>query len=62
MIYFIYPNVDIWEYMVEGIDNTDVVCRPLNPSCRKWQVVMRKALKNTDLPPWMFFGNRCVRN
>lgn len=45
MIYFIYPNVDIWEYMVEGIDNTDVVCRPLNPSCRKWQVVMRKSIK-----------------
>lgn len=58
MIYFIYPNVDIWEYMVEGIDITDVVCRPLNPSCHKWQVVMRKALKNATLPAWMLFGKQ----
>lgn len=58
MIYFIYPNVDIWEYMVEDIDDKDVVCRPLNPNCNKLQLVCRKLLNNQQLPSFMLFGSK----
>lgn len=58
MIYFIYPNVDIWEYMVDGIDDNDVVCRSLNPNCNKLQLVCRKLLNNQKLPGFMLFGSK----
>lgn len=58
MIYFIYPNVDIWEYMVEGINENDVVCRPLNPNCNKLQLVCRKLFNKQKLPGFMLFGSK----
>lgn len=58
MIYFIYPNVDIWEYMVDGIDDKDVICRPLNPNCNKLQLVCRKLFTNCQLPDFMLFGSK----
>lgn len=58
MIYFIYPNVDIWEYMVEGIDRKDVICRPLNPNCNMLQLVCRKLFNNQKLPGCMLLGSK----
>lgn len=61
MIYFIYPNVDIWEYMVDGIEDNDVICRPLNPNCNKLQLLCRKIFNTHRLPAFMLFGNK-MRN
>ena len=58
MIYFIYPNVDIWQYMVEGIHDPDVICRPLNPNCSKIQLVCRKTFSNYKLPASVILGGR----
>lgn len=57
MIYFIYPNVDIWQYMVEGIDNPDIICRPLNPNCNKLQLICRKLFSEHRLPAFMLLGS-----
>lgn len=58
MIYFIYPNVDIWEYMVQGIESKDVVCRPLNPNCNMLQLVFRKLFTTQRLPGFMLLGSK----
>lgn len=57
MIYFIFPDVDIWRYMVDGIENADVICRPLNPSCNKLQLVCRKVFSNNRIPASMILGS-----
>lgn len=56
MIYLIYPNVDIWEYMVEGIDAPDIICRALNLNCNLFQLVCRKSFNTQRLPPFMILG------
>jgi hypothetical protein len=58
MIYFIYPNVDIWEYMVEGITDNNVVCRALNPNCNILQMICRKTFTNSRLPGLLLFGSK----
>lgn len=60
MIYFIYPHVDIWRYMVKGIDDKHVICRPLNPNCNKFQLICRKLFNNSKLPGYMLFGSRML--
>ena len=60
MIYFVYPYSDIWEYMVAGIDGKHAVCRPLNPSCNKMQLVCRKLFNNSRLPGFLLFGSRML--
>ena len=57
MVYLIYPNVDIWEYMAEGIESNYVLCRPLNPNCSKLQIVFRKLFNKQRLPGCMLFGS-----
>ena len=61
MIYFIYPNSDIWEYMVAGIDIKNAACRPLNPSCNNLQLACRKLFNKSRLPGFMLFGGRMLR-
>lgn len=58
MIYFIYPNVDIWQYMVDGINDPDIICRPLNPNCNMSQLVCRKLLSKYKLPAYMILGHK----
>lgn len=58
MIYFIYPNVDIWQYMVDGINDPDIICRPLNPNCNMSQLVCRKLLSGHKLPAFMILGHK----
>lgn len=53
--------MDIWEYMVEGIDDKDVVCHPLNPNCNKLQLVCRKLFTKQKLPGFMLFGSKMLK-
>lgn len=46
---------------MEGIDDKDVICRPLNPNCNKLQLVCRKLLNNQKLPGFMLLGSRMRR-
>lgn len=56
MIYFIFPDVDIWRYMVDGINNPDIICRPLNSNCSKLQLVCRKIFSNYRIPASKILG------
>lgn len=60
MLYIIYPDVDIWNYMLQDYkeDSKDVIIRPLNRYCSKWQLPIRKLLNNSKLPSWMILGNQ----
>lgn len=58
MVYLIYPNTDIWEYMVQGIDDNEVVCKPLNSNCNILQLVFRKLFKNQKLIGCMLLGKK----
>lgn len=59
MIYVIYPDVDIWNYVLKDVENkTDAIVRPLNRYCHKWQIVLRKVFRNHYIPSWLLFNSR----
>ena len=62
MIYVIYPDVDIWNYVLADIKNeSGVIIRPLNRYCHKWQIVLRKVFRDHYIPSWLLF-NKELRN
>ena len=47
MIYIIYPDVDVWNFVLKGVeDNYPIIKRPLNRYCQKWQLAFRKTFPN----------------
>lgn len=62
MKYIIYPSVDVWNYVLEGVaDRSDVVCRPLNSYCYTWQIVIRKLFVNSHVNNRFLFKPVMIR-
>lgn len=62
MKYIIYPNVDVWNYVLQGVaDRSDVVCRPLNRYCYTWQLVIRKLFVNSHVNYRFLFKQVLIR-
>lgn len=59
MIYVIYPDVDVWNYVLSGIDKRADVCLcPLNRYCKKWQMVIRKLSTDKNIPACLLFNSK----
>lgn len=59
---FIYPNIDLWEYAIRGLEGRDdVKCLPLNPLCSKLQMVCRKLFPEKKLPASFILGGELRR-
>lgn len=62
MKYIIYPSVDVWNYVLEGIaDRSDVVFRPLNCYCYTWQLVIRRLFVNSHVNCRFLFKTAMIR-
>ena len=62
MKYIIYPSMDVWNYVLEGVvDRSDVVCRPLNSYCYTWQMVIRKLFVNSHVNYRLLFKPAFIR-
>lgn len=58
MIYVIYPDVDVWNYVLTGIEGrADVCVRPLNRFCKNWQMVIRKLSTDKTIPACLLLNN-----
>lgn len=60
MLYVIYPDVEIWQYMLQDYkeDRDGIRIRALNQNCKKWQLAMRKIFNNSRLPSVFLFNQR----
>lgn len=60
MLYVIYPDVEIWQYMLQDYkeDRDEIRIRALNQNCGKWQLAMRKIFNNSRLPSVFLFNQR----
>lgn len=63
MLYVIYPDMEIWHYMLHDykIDRHDVRIRALNQNCAKWQLAIRKMFNNCKVPSFCIFNSRLRR-
>lgn len=53
----IYPDVDIWKYVLSGLaGREDILLFPLNRHCSLFQRVLRRTYSNVLLPYWMLIG------
>ncbi len=60
MLYVIYPDMEIWHYMLHDYENDslDVCIRALNQNCTKWQLAIRKIFNNRKVPSFFIFNSR----
>lgn len=56
----IYPDVDLWNYVLRGVEDDSVVLRPLNRFCNPLQLLLRKYLRALTLPLGLYV-NRTLR-
>lgn len=62
MIYIIHPNVDVWNFVLKDIDdNINIVTRPLNRYCTKWQIAFRKIFPNSRSSFSFLFNGKMQR-
>lgn len=62
MIYIIHPDLDVWNFVLNGIDdNQSIVTRPLNQYCYKWQIAFRKLLPNSRTSNFFLFNKKMQR-
>lgn len=61
MICIIYPNVDIWNYMLQDCSNSYIKVFPLNNCCTIVQIVFRKIFPYFEVPLYFLFGKQ-MRN
>ena len=63
MLYVIYPDMEIWHYMLHDYknDSQDVCIRALNQNCAKWQLAIRKIFNNCKVPSFCIFNSRIRR-
>lgn len=63
MLYIIYPDVDIWNYMLDGFNiNESVAVVPLNRNCNKIQLLFRKVFKTLKSDIHFLFGREMCRS
>lgn len=62
MQYIIFPDVELWHYMLRNYeqDSNDVRIRALNRYCSKIQLVIRKLFTNLKVPPFLIL-NKTIR-
>lgn len=59
MIYIIHPDTDIWNYVLQGLDDgRNILTRPLNQYCSWWQLIIRKILSKCQLFDWLLFNSQ----
>lgn len=59
----IYPDVDIWRFVLTGLsDREDVRLFPLNEYCNLFQKLVRKQNCLVSAPSWMVIGEELRRN
>ena len=59
MLYIIYPDVDIWNYVFDGYDGkNNVLAVPLNRNCSKLQLVFRKSFPTLKSNIHLLFGSK----
>ena len=59
MLYIIYPDVDIWNYMFDGFNiDKPVTAVPLNRNCNKIQLLFRKMFQTLRSDIHLLFGNK----
>lgn len=57
----LYPNVEIWNFVLSGLDDReDIVYIPLNPNCSKLQILIRKLFPFSNLPSIFILGNKVI--
>ena len=57
MLYIIYPDVDIWNYMFDGFNiDKPVTAVPLNRNCNKIQLLFRKMFQTLRSDIHLLFG------
>jgi hypothetical protein len=56
----IYPDVDLWNYVLRGVEDDSVVLRSLNRFCNPIQLLLRKYLRAIALPLGLYV-NRHLR-
>lgn len=58
MLVVIYPDLDIWNYVLKDVKQIDENIRfiPLNQYCSKVQRAIRQSFPNSQLLPFMLFG------
>lgn len=63
MLYVIYPDMEIWHYMLHDYktDGQDVCIRALNQNCAKWQLAIRKVFNNYKVPSFCIFNSQLRR-
>lgn len=63
MLFIIYPDVDIWNYVFDGgVSHNDYYAMPLNRNCAKWQLAIRKLFPSQVSRLHLLFGdNVCMR-
>lgn len=63
MLYVIYPDMEIWHYMLHDYqnDSQDVCIRALNQNCAKWQLAIRKVFNRNKVPSFCIFNSRLRR-
>lgn len=60
MLYVIYPDMEIWQYMLHDYktDSNEICIRALNQNCTKWQLAIRKLFNNSTVPSCLLFNSR----
>lgn len=62
MLYVIYPNTDIWTFVLGDICRDDVVLHTLNECCNIWQQIVRKIFRDRYVPARLLFNSRICKD
>lgn len=58
MLYVLYPDVDLWNYMLDGVNVKDVSLNHLNSFCSVFNRLVRLLVSKTCFLPFLFFNGK----